>query len=176
MALSVIGQKAAELVSEEIDQTKIANDTRLFLKMQLLAPRKEIFSCATFSAFFRVIYSFPLPPVLILLKKADRMNKGGLVCVLMCVLVCVASADPTRPTISDQFYSEVHVAINDNDRPLIGGGTPTSFSYSSPLSPLLCFICFPLSFPFHTLSWLAFDILNSITNRNFGIRCPQVHE
>eukprot|EP00026_Physarum_polycephalum_P011803 Phypoly_transcript_12047.p1 GENE.Phypoly_transcript_12047~~Phypoly_transcript_12047.p1 ORF type:complete len:371 (-),score=78.85 Phypoly_transcript_12047:54-1118(-) len=42
--------------------------------------------------------------------------------VLLCVWACVCLADPTRPTISDQFYAEVHVAVNDNDRPLAGGG------------------------------------------------------
>lgn len=28
----------------------------------------------------------------------------------------------TRPTISDQFYAEVRVVVNDNHRVIVGGG------------------------------------------------------
>jgi len=37
------------------------------------------------------------------------------------VFVCLA-ANPIRPAISNQFYSEVQVAVNDNNRPVSGGG------------------------------------------------------
>jgi hypothetical protein len=51
------------------------------------------------------------------------MNKGALLCVLVFVWACVCVAgEPTRPAISDQFYAEVHISINNNNRALEGGG------------------------------------------------------
>lgn len=42
--------------------------------------------------------------------------------LLVVLLVNVVFGDPTRPAIPDQFYSEVHVAVNNNNRILAGGG------------------------------------------------------
>jgi len=46
--------------------------------------------------------------------------KASLLFLLFAVVAAVYAQ--TRPTITDQFYSEVHVAINDNSRYIVGGG------------------------------------------------------